>query len=70
MYVCICNAITDTEIRDAVDNNGVRNLKQLSRINGCGLTCGSCQDFAADVIQEAVAKKREQAFGLPVLQMA
>lgn len=69
MYVCICNAITDSEIRAAVDD-GVRNLKQLSRINGCGLTCGSCQEFAADVIQEAVAEKREQAFGLPVLQMA
>lgn len=69
MYVCICNAITDSEIRDAVDG-GVRNLKQLSRINGCGLTCGSCQELAADVIQEAVAGKREQAFGLPVLQVA
>lgn len=69
MYVCICNAVTDTEIRDAVDN-GVRNLKQLSRLNGCGVTCGSCQDMASEVIQQALVEKRQQAFGLPVLQMA
>lgn len=69
MYVCICNAVTDTAIRDAVDN-GVRNLKQLSRINGCGVTCGSCQKVASAVIQQAVAEKRQQAFGLPILQTA
>jgi len=69
MYVCICNAVTDSEIRDAVDD-GVRNLKQLSKLNGCGVTCGSCQELAAEVLQEAVAEKRQQAFGLPVMQLA
>lgn len=69
MYVCICNAVTDSEIRSAVDD-GVRNLKQLSRINGCGVTCGSCREVASELIQQTVAEKREQAFGLPVLQMA
>ena len=69
MYVCICNAVTDSEIRQAVDD-GVRNLKQLSRLNGCGVTCGSCQELASEVIQEAVTEKRQQAFGLPVMQLA
>jgi len=69
MYVCICNAVTDSQIRNAVDN-GVRNLKQLSRLNGCGVTCGSCREVASEVIQQAVAENRQQAFGLPILQMA
>ena len=69
MYVCICNAVTDSEIRNAVDD-GVRNLKQLSRLNGCGVTCGSCQDMAADLIKQTIAEKREQAFALPVMQLA
>jgi len=69
MYVCICNAITDTDIQNAVDD-GVRNLKQLSRLTGCAMTCGSCKETAVEVLQQAVAENREQSFSLPVLQMA
>lgn len=69
MYVCICNAVTDTDIKNAVDN-GVRNMKQLSRLTGCAVTCGSCKEMAVEVMQNAQAENRERAFSLPVLQMA
>lgn len=69
MYVCICNAITDSDIQNAVDD-GVRNLKQLSRLTGCAVTCGCCKEMAVEVLQQAVAEKREQSISLPVLQMA
>ena len=69
MYVCVCNAVTDSAIRDAVDE-GVHNLQQLSRATGCGSDCGSCHEMATDVLQQALAKKREPRSLLPVMQMA
>ena len=69
MYVCICNAVTDTDIRNAVED-GVRNFKQLSRLTGCSDTCGSCQEMALDVLQQAMTEKRQRSFAIPVLQMA
>jgi bacterioferritin-associated ferredoxin len=69
MYVCVCNAVTDGDIRNAVDD-GVRNLKQLSRKTGCSTACGCCQEMAVEVLQQAVAEKRQQAYSLPVLHLA
>lgn len=69
MYVCICNAVTDSQIRKAVDD-GVRSFKQLSRITGCSSTCGSCQKDAIEVLQQALTEKRGTPGLLPVLQMA
>jgi bacterioferritin-associated ferredoxin len=69
MYVCVCNAVTDSDIRNAVDE-GVRNLKQLKRTTGCGSGCGCCQDMAADLLQQALSEKRRSPKLLPVMQFA
>ena len=69
MYVCVCNAVTDSDIRNAVDE-GVRNLKQLKRTTGCGSTCGCCQNTAADLLQQALNEKRRGPNLLPVMQIA
>ena len=69
MYVCVCNAVTESAIRDAVDE-GVHNLQQLSLETGCGSACGSCHEMATDVLQQALAKKREPRSLLLVMQMA
>jgi bacterioferritin-associated ferredoxin len=70
MYVCVCNAVTDSDIRNAVDD-GVSNLKQLRRVTDCGATCGSCNDMAVEVLQQALAKKRgSQGRLLPIMQLA
>lgn len=69
MYVCICNAVTDTDIRQAVDD-GVRNFKQLRQATGCANTCGSCSKTAAEVLQQALATQRNAQNLLPVLQLA
>ena len=68
MYVCVCNAVTDSDIREAVDD-GVRNLKHLKRTTGCGGTCGNCEEMAAEVLQQALTKKRQSRSLLPVLQL-
>ena len=71
MYVCICNAVTDSDIRSAVDD-GVRNFKQLRRATDCGNSCGCCKEMAVDILQQALGKKREgrQQSLLPVMQTA
>ena len=51
MYVCICNAITDKEIRQAA-KDGARDLWTLQRELGVASGCGSCIEIAADILRE------------------
>jgi bacterioferritin-associated ferredoxin len=69
MYVCICNAVTDSDIRKAVAD-GVCNLGQLRQATGCGTTCGCCKELAGEVLQQSLAETRETPLMLPGLQMA
>jgi bacterioferritin-associated ferredoxin len=52
MYVCICNAVTDKQIRRAA-KNGVDNLYELREHLGVASTCGSCADQARSILQES-----------------
>ena len=56
MYVCICKAVTDADIREAVDG-GVRNLRQLSQRTGCSSGCGRCASAAREVLRDARREK-------------
>jgi bacterioferritin-associated ferredoxin len=54
MYVCVCNAITDREIRGAAEL-GVRTLEDLSATLGVATCCRKCSDCARKCLAEAVA---------------
>ena len=41
MYVCICNAVTDSEIQKAIED-GYDDLYALGIKLGAGMSCGSC----------------------------
>jgi bacterioferritin-associated ferredoxin len=69
MYVCVCNTVTDSDIRKAVDN-GVCNMRQLSQATGCSTTCGCCKEMAAGVLQQALKDNRQSADMLAGLQLA
>ena len=69
MYVCICNAVTDSDIREAVDN-GARNMKQLRQATDCGATCGCCREMAVEILQQTLMDNRKSRITLPVMQMA
>lgn len=75
MYVCICNAVTDSDIRNAV-GSGVRSMRQLLQETGCSSTCGCCRELASEILQQSLAGTRSLAgskgphFALPILQMA
>ena len=57
MYVCICNAITDSQIREAA-NAGVKDLSDLQRKLGVASGCGSCKDTAAEILKESRQRRR------------
>ena len=63
MYVCLCNGVTDHEIRE-VAAAGCRTLSELTMRTGCGATCGSCLDMAQDILDEVHAAR---ALDVPVL---
>jgi bacterioferritin-associated ferredoxin len=56
MYVCICNAVNESAIQQAVEN-GVTSFRDLSFTTGCGLQCGSCVKLAREVLDRALEKR-------------
>ena len=55
MYICICNAVTESNIRQAV-TNGARSLRDLSYSTGCSTQCGRCVGLAREVMDDALAE--------------
>ena len=51
MYVCICNAVTDKQIRSAVAS-GVTDLWGLQKKLGVAAGCGRCKEHAMEVLTE------------------
>jgi bacterioferritin-associated ferredoxin len=51
MYVCICNAITDKQIRRAAAS-GVKDLCGLQAELGVAAGCGSCGEVASEILAE------------------
>ncbi|MBX9401666.1 (2Fe-2S)-binding protein [Lysobacter sp. BMK333-48F3] len=52
MYVCICNGVTDRDIRQAAEA-GCRSLPELTMRTGAGANCGSCLELAASLLEQA-----------------
>ena len=60
MFVCLCKAVTDQDIRDAVDN-GAQTVGQLAEACGAGTDCGLCQPFAQELIDEHLGESQYHA---------
>jgi bacterioferritin-associated ferredoxin len=54
MYICICNAVTDREIRGAA-SLGCSTLSDLQRDLGVATCCGKCAQEACRVLDECTA---------------
>lgn len=57
MFVCICNAVSDREIRNLA-RRGVDSLEELRMLTGCSDCCGQCAEEAEAVLMAAVAAHR------------
>ena len=53
MYVCLCQAVKDAEIREAI-RNGHASLDAIADKLGVGTGCGCCREHAAALIDEAL----------------
>jgi bacterioferritin-associated ferredoxin len=51
MYVCICHAVTDREIRACIDD-GANSMRDLRRELCVGTQCGKCAREVRDILKE------------------
>jgi bacterioferritin-associated ferredoxin len=56
MIVCVCNRITEKEVREAA-LAGAREPEDAYAKLGCEVQCGCCLDYAQEVIDEAVGQR-------------
>lgn len=63
MYICLCNAVTDGDIRRAVAD-GVRTFSELQARTGCSDCCGCCEPEARATLDAALS---QVAFPLPLV---
>ena len=49
MYICICNGITDKDIKAAADN-GVATVAGVYRACDCAPQCGKCAPYIKEII--------------------
>jgi bacterioferritin-associated ferredoxin len=66
MYICMCNAVTDSDIRRAVAE-GVHQFADLQARTGCSDCCGCCEDEARATLNKAV---EQTLVSLPVVAIA
>lgn len=52
MYVCVCNALTDRQVREA-RNRGATNVATVFRATGSKPECGKCVHCVRDILREA-----------------
>jgi bacterioferritin-associated ferredoxin len=53
MYICLCNAVTEREIRQAV-TLGATTLHELQEGLGVASNCGKCHGCACEILQDAL----------------
>lgn len=66
VYVCICNGVTDHQIREAA-LAGCESVAELTMRTGCGSNCGSCLDMASGLLEQA---RLTRELPLPLLGLA
>ncbi|HEX2082612.1 MAG TPA: (2Fe-2S)-binding protein [Xanthomonadaceae bacterium] len=56
MYVCLCNGVTENDIREAAAA-GCRTMTELTMRTGAGANCGSCLETAAELLDQVHGSK-------------
>jgi bacterioferritin-associated ferredoxin len=60
MYVCVCQGITDRQIRRAVDQ-GARTLQDVQQKLPVAACCGRCGPAARELIRHHAASREDLA---------
>jgi bacterioferritin-associated ferredoxin len=56
VYICICKAITATQIALAIEN-GADSLEELASQLGVGTCCGKCIPNMKEILKESNSQK-------------
>lgn len=64
MYVCVCQAVSDQDIRSAV-TRGARTFEDVRTCTGCTTSCGCCEAEARKLV-EASLQSEGRIATLPV----
>ena len=51
MYICVCKAVTDKQIQQAI-HNGACTRRQLYQCTGAGDVCGKCNNHIRQMLDE------------------
>ena len=54
MYVCICKAISDNDIKAAI-LDGAEDVDAIAEQLGAGTGCGTCREFTQELIDQTLA---------------
>ena len=57
MYVCICAAVTDTQVRACIDA-GADTVEEIGQRCEAGVECGSCLDGLDLMLDEQPVRRR------------
>jgi bacterioferritin-associated ferredoxin len=52
MYICLCNAITDRDVR-AQNTDGCCSVAMVYRALGCEPQCGKCAPYIRQILRQA-----------------
>lgn len=64
MYICLCNAITEREIRSCAAE-GACSMHDLERCLGVGTNCGRCRSAATEILNDSHSESRSILSGAP-----
>ena len=54
MYVCLCQGVTDHQIRDAI-HEGCCSYRQVREHTGVGTQCGKCAGEAKKLVRQTLS---------------
>jgi bacterioferritin-associated ferredoxin len=57
MYICLCNALTDRHVLDAV-HAGARRPSEVYQACACAAQCGTCSPVVRRMVDEAAPRQR------------
>jgi len=64
MYVCVCKAVTDKQLRTAIDN-GICTRRQLTHCFGVGKDCGKCNKDVRELLQQSTKQTAVYPMAIP-----
>ncbi|MCK9605346.1 MAG: (2Fe-2S)-binding protein [Methylomonas sp.] len=56
MYVCVCKAVTDSQVAQAIDQ-GACTRRQLMQCTGAGGVCGKCSQSIKSLLDEKTCRQ-------------